>query len=138
MARRNHCGAKGEGMGDLFAVDTSADRRSLSPTDLAQFIRLEQCERYLRLRLHERDGNGNFMREYGVAPASIPPILTRSGATFEATIMAAIPTPYAPFNCVTDVVRSDPRTDDNARIVEAATTLMPGAIRLLFQPRLAV
>ena len=125
-------------MGELFAVDMSADRRSLSPTDLAQFIRLEQCERYLRLRLHERDGNGNFMREYGVAPAAIPPILTRSGATFEATVMAAIPTAYAPFNCATDVIRSGPRTDDNARIVEAVATLVPGATRLLFQPRLAV
>jgi hypothetical protein len=26
----------------------------LSPTDISQFIRLEQCERYLRLRLHSR------------------------------------------------------------------------------------
>ena len=28
--------------------------RAISPTDIAQYIRMEQCERYLRLRLHER------------------------------------------------------------------------------------
>ncbi len=33
----------------------------LSPTDLSQFIRLDQCERYLRLRLHERLRGKNFM-----------------------------------------------------------------------------
>lgn len=27
---------------------------SISPTDVSQFIRLDQCRRYLRLRLHER------------------------------------------------------------------------------------
>jgi len=52
--------------------------------------------------------------------------------------MAAIPAAYAPFNCATDVVRSGPRTDDNARIVEAVATLAPGTVHLIFQPRLAI
>ncbi len=55
----------------------------ITPTDVSQFIRLEQCERYLRLRLHERTANPRFMADYGVAPQSIPSLLTRSGAAFE-------------------------------------------------------
>ncbi|MDB5060112.1 MAG: superfamily helicase, partial [Chloroflexi bacterium] len=58
----------------------------ITPTDVSQFIRLEQCERYLRLRLHERSHGGRFMRDYGVVPQSIPPLLTRSGSEFEDTI----------------------------------------------------
>src|SRR5438270_12474893 len=77
-------------MGDQFTVDTSADRRSISPTDVAQFIRLEQCERYLRLRLHERTANARFMADYGVVPQAIPTLLTRSGADFERRVEADV------------------------------------------------
>jgi hypothetical protein len=34
----------------------------LTPTDVTQFVRLEQCERYLRFRLAERAGQ-DFMEE---------------------------------------------------------------------------
>ena len=81
-------------MTEPFAVSGTDEAVRLSPTDISQFIRLEQCERYLRLRLHERNENPRFVRDYGVAPASIPPLLTRSGATFERQIMGATTAHY--------------------------------------------
>jgi hypothetical protein len=45
----------------------------ISPTDVSQFIRLEQCQRYLRLRLHEAAAGRNFMRRAGLTPQAIPP-----------------------------------------------------------------
>jgi hypothetical protein len=59
-------------------------QRKIAPTDISQFIRLDQCDRYLRLRLHERAFGQRFMRDYDVTPQSIPALLTRSGSAFEA------------------------------------------------------
>ena len=42
----------------------------LTPTDVSQFVRLEQCERFLRFRLAERAGQ-KFMEDYDVAPQRI-------------------------------------------------------------------
>jgi hypothetical protein len=39
----------------------------LTPTDVSQFVRLEQCDRFLRFRLAERAGQ-KFMEEYDVIP----------------------------------------------------------------------
>ncbi len=50
----------------LFPIPTGAVRK-LTPTDVSQFIRLEQCERFLRLRLAERAGQ-DFMDAARVAP----------------------------------------------------------------------
>jgi len=49
---------------DLPVVTDTHGLRNISPTDVAQFIRLEQCQRYLRLRLHERTVNARFMTDY--------------------------------------------------------------------------
>src|SRR5215211_9356228 len=74
---------------DAFAVDEfsvgldALGRVRISPPDVSQFIRLDQCERYLRLRLHERSAGMRFMHDYGVVPQSIPPLLTQSGRQFE-------------------------------------------------------
>ena len=71
---------------DLPTLGAVADYRQITPTDVAQFIRLDQCERYLRLRLHTRAMGAGFMTAYGVVPQSIPPLLTRSGKRFEGRI----------------------------------------------------
>src|SRR3954467_6668020 len=69
---------------DEYSVGLDEQGRvRISPTDVSQFIRLEQCERYLRLRLHERSSSIRFMIDYGVVPQSIPPLLTQSGVRFE-------------------------------------------------------
>src|SRR3954452_9377560 len=54
----------------------------ITPTDVSQFVRLEQCERFLRFRLSERAGQ-KFMEEYDVNPQRITPLLTLSGHDFE-------------------------------------------------------
>src|SRR5215213_1413965 len=73
-------------------------RVRISPTDVSQFIRLEQCERYLRLRLHERSSSIRFMHDYGVVPQSIPPLLTRSGEHFEERVERAVASGFTTIN----------------------------------------
>ena len=67
----------------LPALDPGRPLR-LTPTDVSQFVRLEQCERFLRFRLAERAGQ-DFMEPYGVVPQRISPLLSLSGHTFEET-----------------------------------------------------
>ncbi|HEU5327935.1 MAG TPA: AAA domain-containing protein [Thermomicrobiales bacterium] len=119
-----------------FPVLPEAGGWQLSPTDIAQFIRLEQCERYLRLRLHARTANRHFMRDYGVVPQAIPALLTRSGADFEARVEAAVRRRFAALNFATETARGKTWTADNARVLAALRALAPGATLVLFQPRL--
>ena len=109
----------------------------ISPTDISQFIRLDQCERYLRLRLHERAQGQKFLYEYGVAPQSIPPILTQSGAEFEEVIERAIQATANATSCNT-AAAPGARKSDNALVVERARLLAAGEVAFLFQPRLEV
>src|SRR3954447_3798204 len=62
--------------------DPASQPLRISPTDVSQFVRLEQCERYLRFRLAERSGR-SFLREYDVSPQRITPLLSLSGREFE-------------------------------------------------------
>src|SRR5947209_17169036 len=95
----------------------------LSPTDLSQFIRLEQCERYLRLRLFERAFGRRFMTEYGVRPQSIPPLLTRSGRTFEELVEACVRAHFAVIDLRQETEGGKDRPPDNVRLLEAVRTL---------------
>src|SRR5947209_10936823 len=61
---------------------TPARPQRITPTDISLFVRLEQCERFLRFRLSERAGL-RFMEEYHVTPQRITPLLSLSGKTFE-------------------------------------------------------
>src|SRR5207237_1559384 len=83
-------------------ITSEIDRGHLSPTDISQFIRLEQCERYLHLRLHEKTVGQKFMYDYGVTPQSLPPMLTLSGGEFEKQIEKMIASKYSKFNFATD------------------------------------
>lgn len=127
------------GAAEVLPVRPGADGLlPLSPTDVAQFIRLEQCRRYLRLRLHERSASRDFLREHGVAPQSIPPLLTRSGADFEERVERAIAAHVPATNLSAERRPRAGWTDDNARVAEEAATLPPGRVQVLFQPRLQV
>src|SRR5215212_2472473 len=98
-------------------------RVRISPTDVSQFIRLEQCERYLRLRLHERSAGRQFMVDFGVVPQSIPPLLTRSGEQFEERVERTV---AARFPTITLAERIDvpgSRPTDNDRVVALARDL---------------
>src|ERR671921_793695 len=115
-------------------------RVRISPTDVSQFIRLDQCERYLRLRLHERSAGMRFMYDYGVVPQSIPPLLTQSGARFEEgverTVAARFPTVNLALSDEIDIPASRPT--DNERVVALTRELPAGETLVLFQPRLRV
>ncbi|MGK3946573.1 hypothetical protein ABK046_50470, partial [Streptomyces caeruleatus] len=81
---------------------------------LSQYIRLDQCQRFLRLQLHLRQNSEAFLHDYDVALQSIPPILTRSGATFEETIESATATVLP----TTHFERTVGRGNNNAEIVD--------------------
>ncbi|HET7197118.1 MAG TPA: PD-(D/E)XK nuclease family protein, partial [Burkholderiales bacterium] len=111
--------------------------RTISPTDLTQYIRLDQCQRCLRLRLHERAHGLRFLYDYDVRPQAISPLLTRSGATFERHVEAAIQGRYATQSFAAGV-RRDPAAHDNDAVVRLARELAPGNVLVLAQPRLFV
>src|ERR1051326_7261853 len=120
-------------------MDVSEDKlRGISPTDISQFIRLEQCERYLRLRLHEKSVDRNFMYDYGVVPQSIPPLLTLSGSDFEKEVETTVSKCFRKVNFVTDIPSQRNEIDDNGKVISLARSLPNGEIIILFQSRLQV
>jgi hypothetical protein len=110
---------------------------ALTPTDLSQFIRLEQCQRYLRLRLIERAQGHGFLTDAGVAPQSIPPLLTRSGAAFEHRVEQIVGEHFPVRNLAAERTTTG-EDNDNDRVIALARDLAPGAVLVFFQPRLAV
>jgi hypothetical protein len=119
-----------------FEVETGADQIKISPTDISQFIRLEQCQRYLRLRLFERAHGREFLEEYGVYPQTIPPLLTRSGQSFEERVEVAVQTHCHTHNFSEE--RSHRRDSDNEEVAARAQRLQPGESLVLFQARLSL
>src|SRR5947209_2114310 len=69
----------------------------LTPTDVSQFVRLDQCERFLRFRLAER-AKQKFMEEYDVNPQRITPLLSLSGHDFEEGIEEKVGKLFASVN----------------------------------------
>ena len=110
---------------------------TISPTDIAQFARLEQCQRYLALRLRERREGSGFLFDYGVRAQAIPTLLTRSGDEFEHRVEAAVAAHYDTHHFTrrgADALEAH----DNAAVVAWASALAPGKVVVLFQPRLFV
>ena len=120
----------------VFSPDRAGDPRSLSPTDISQFIRLDQCQRFLRLRLHERANGQRFMRDYDVTPQAIPPILSKSGNRFEKAVESDISRVLPSVRFSEAQRRAAGSADNNADVTAAAASLIPGAVQVLFQPRL--
>ena len=108
----------------------------LTPTDVSQFVRLEQCERFLRFRLGERAGQ-TFMEEYDVNPQRITPLLWLSGREFEDCIEASLAKRFTTVNYAKKTAAHD-RPDNNSEVVAEARKLEAGQTVLLFQPRLSV
>lgn len=137
MAVERRGAGAGAGTTPELAVPVGPDGcRDIAPTDLAQFIRLDQCQRYLRLRLHERAAGSRFMRDYDVVPQSLPPLLTRSGQQFEEQVEAAISATYPTYDFGTPEPPGS-RPDNNAEVLDMIAGLRPGETLVLFQPRLA-
>ena len=121
---------------DLFPVPPRDRGRRISPTTVAQFIRLDQCQRFLRLALHERVAGPRFLYGYNVAPQEILPLLTRSGAEFEAKVERAASETYPTRNLAHE--RSSLAKEDNDTVVASLRGVPPGQVLVLFQPRLRV
>src|SRR6516225_2437463 len=109
----------------------------LTPTDVSQFVRLEQCERFLRLRLAERAGV-KFMEEYDVSPQRITPLLSLSGHEFEEGIEKALGSHFRTVQYAAKASQDHNRPDNNQEVVSEARKLKSGTSVLLFQPRLDV
>ena len=109
----------------------------LTPTDVSQFVRLEQCERFLRFRLAERAGQ-KFMEAYDVTPQRITPLLSLSGHEFEEDIEKALGSHFRTVHYAAKASQDHNRPDNNQEVVTEARKLKPGKTVLLFQPRLEV
>jgi hypothetical protein len=123
---------------DIPTIDPGALDKplSISPTDVSQFIRLDQCQRYLRLRLHERLRGNRFLRDYDVAPQSIPPILSRSGAVFEASIEREAAARFPTTHFSADQRKAADTRNNNQDLCTVAASLEAGTTHVLFQARL--
>jgi hypothetical protein len=104
---------------------------------VSQFIRLEQCHRFLRFRLAEQAGQ-RFMTAYDVTPQRITPLLTRSGRQFEQTVEQAVGK-MLPFTANAAKEGGDGnRPDNNTEVADVARRLKLGQVVVLSQPRLQV
>lgn len=115
--------------------DKNVAVRRLSATDLSQFVRLEQCERYLRLRMTDRRLVDQMMTRYGVAPQALSPLLSRSGRAFEQRVQEQLFRRFPTRDCALDR-DFEARGTDNALLLNALRSLPPGEARVLLQARL--
>lgn len=109
----------------------------ITPTDVSSFVRLEQCERFLRFRLAERAGQ-RFMDDYGVTPQRISPLLSLSGETFEERVEKVICGKFRTVHYAEKYNQDHNRPANNAEVIAEARNLTPGEVVVLFQPRLHV
>lgn len=122
---------------DPYGVPVHETGRRISPTVVSQYVRLDQCRRYLRLALHERAAGSRFLRDYDVAPQEITPLLTRTGAEFEQQVEGEANARFLVRNLATERKERERERDDDD-VVEAARNLAPGETLILFQARLRV
>ncbi|MEJ7653352.1 MAG: PD-(D/E)XK nuclease family protein [Chloroflexia bacterium] len=119
----------------LTAQKDEHGRYRISPTDVSQFIRLNQCRRYLRLRLHDASSNPTFMREYGVTPQAIPPLLSLSGGRFEDGVVGDMRGKFSQFVAFS----RDPNIpEQHDELLAVVRQLQPGESAVGFQPKLKV
>lgn len=109
----------------------------LTPTDVSQFLRLDECERYLRLRLYQKAHGDGFLYDFDVAPQAITPLLTAAGLDFERRVEEAATEVFPTLDCAEADEEGGRAETDNKRVAERARCLRPGETLLLFQPRLA-
>lgn len=110
---------------------------NITPTDVSQYLRLDQCERYLRLRLYQKAHGDGFLYAFDVAPQAITPLLTAAGLDFERGVEEAAAGVFPTLDCADAEEEGGRATTDNDLVVERARRLRHGETLLLFQPRLA-
>jgi hypothetical protein len=97
----------------------------LTPTDVSQFVRLEQCERFLRFRLAERAGQ-KFMEDYDVTPQRITPLLSLSGSSFEEGVEAELAKRFRTVQYAAKYSLDHNRPNNNSEVITQARKLPPG------------
>ena len=104
-----------------------------APTDIAQFVRLQQCHRFLRLRLAERAHGQGFLRDFAVSLQDPPPLMMSGGIDFETLVFEQISR-----NKSSRDLRegASSKRDDGDQVVQNARGLLPGDEKILLQPRL--
>jgi hypothetical protein len=107
----------------------------LTPTDISQFVRMEQCERFLRFRLAERAGQ-KFMAAYDVNPQRITPLLSLSGHEFEDRVEKDLKRHFRTIHYAAKAASAADRPANNGEVSAEVRKLRPGQSVLLFQPRL--
>lgn len=115
--------------------------RRINPTEPAQFLRLNECARYLWLRLYQHTGRRDLFQRPKVDLQSIPPLLTQEGGRFEVDVERDICAACPTVDCRQQAGPSDPdapptargKTPDNDRILAAARALQPGQVRVFLQ-----
>lgn len=120
----------------LYLAAAVGKQPRISPTVVSQFVRLDQCRRYLRLALHERTFGPRFLHDYHVTAQPIQPLLTRAGAEFEERVEADAARRFTTRKFASGRLREG--KPDNDAVVAAANDLRPGETAVLFQPRLMV
>src|SRR5262249_9421461 len=97
----------------------------LTPTDVTQFLRLERCQRFLRVRPAARAGQ-DFMDAYGVTPQRITPLLSLSGREFEEATEKALAGKFRTVHYAALAGGSHARPHNNAEVATQARGLKPG------------
>jgi hypothetical protein len=103
-----------------------------APTDLAGYLRLDQCERFLKLQIHYRNAGSDFMTEMDVVPRALSPVLSDIGRAFEATVIEQLQRAMP----VIDYSLQRTTATDNLELIRALLELPVGERIALTQPRL--
>ena len=113
------------------------DNLQLAPTDIASFISLDQCRRYLRIRLHQREYGEEFLAASHVGIQPIPPVLRREGYGFERTVVESIGFGARVVDFAKGVPGGRRRDPDNDRLIDLIHGTAPGSNVVVSQARLA-
>jgi hypothetical protein len=118
----------------LPVLTASGKPLRLSPTDITQFIRHDQCARYLRLQLSKHSGF-DIWRAIEAKPQPLPPLRTMAGHDFENNVEGLLALRFE----VENLGRPRPHGgNDNEAVVNAAKQLAPGSKKILLKASLAV
>jgi hypothetical protein len=104
---------------------------------VSQFVRLEQCERFLRLRLAEMAGQ-KFMEPYDVAVQRVTPLMTLSGRKFEDAVKKELGGRFRFLHYAEKHGDAHNRLANNTDVLVQVRGLKPGEAVLLFRTRLEV
>ena len=119
---------------ELLSLDLTEQRPlRIAPTDLAAYLRMEQCERFYRLQLLRKNGAGTMFEAYGVQPTALPGLLTRAGSEFEMRVLEELQGALRVHDFAAERAGNG---NDMPALLDEARQLVPGARVVLAQARI--